>query len=316
MANQNKVMKQAIMEYLQRKLEEFEKDPKPITVTLKEDDYDLFDQINTSGNKSEVSINREDYDYYQQNKGAIEIATIPYDMETSYIGFHYYAWKELTMFEKTLTVIWFHQILAKQSNKTAPKIVLNPFIKDAMEHSYSKQLQDFILTINPLKLEDRNQIGFQFMEQLMFFNFKDDLNLAMSELNNGENQSRFDNLVIANYLNPIKRPQNFQSYLYGEDVTQEEERQIALYANQPIELARRVIIEQIDEYMLLCQEIAGVPDTDWHLYKAEAEDFNEMLDSLFQHHFKQGQAKTFENLLKNELTYINNILSAKEQLEK
>jgi hypothetical protein len=316
MADQSKVMKQTIMEYIQKKLNEFSNDPKPIIVTLREDDYDLFDQIGVTNKNGEVSINSKDYDYYLKNKNPKDIVTVPYDLETSYIGFHYYAWKELTMFEKTLTVMWFHQVLGQKSNKTPASIVLNPYINNAMEHTYSKEVGDYILTINPLMLEDKNKAGFQFMEELMFYNFQDDLNLAMSELNDGVNKDRFNKMVLANCLKPVKKPENFQSYLYGETVTKEEEQQIALYASQPIELARRIMMEEMSEYMQLCQEAVGVPDSDWDLYKAETDDFNKMLDTLFQHHFKQDQTQTFEKLLNNELTLVNNILSAKEQLEK
>ena len=281
-----------------------EKVNEPITVELKEPDDDLFD-LYTSDVTGTISVSEEEMKMMQTPPQ--KLGSVAFNKDTSYIAFHYYVWKELSLNQKVLSIFWLNMMNADNKGKQEPMILLDGNYPADIGYEFFEEAEDFVIRINPFTLTSKE--GFEVLHKVLGVNLDDDLNLAYNDYAlMGE--CKFDKLTLVNHRFRIDEPEAYEKFLSQEKLTQEEIKELLAYAHQPKQQALQKVFETVKEYMNEAQtqidlqsddDYLIISDIDWQMYEEEIEEEYENLEKLYHMTYKKDKNQLFEDLLKNQI---------------
>jgi len=298
--------KEIMKELLNKQLNEFFSNPTNITVNMKEDELDFFEEFEESAD-NETIITQEEIDEFNAVNKPSNLVTVSYDYNTSYVGFHYFAWKELTTFQKAVTVYWFNELMCEVNN-TNIYSAINTEQDKLIEYAYDKDEDKYYIVYNPLYERAGQFMGSFVMASIVSIHLKNQLDIAVKNKKQGITNSQFDDLTLANYMNPIKRPDCYDSFIYNEALTEAEEKKVLLYAYQPFEMFSKKVYDIINEYFEISENITQVYDTLFQEDRANNEENKENLEKLYKKHYANLDIKKqYEKVYKKELNYLSSL---------
>ena len=299
----NNEVKEIMQELLFKELNEFISNPKSITVNMKEDDLDFFEEFEESINKQKT-ITQKEIDEFNAINNSSDTVTASYDYNTSYVGFHYFAWKELTPLQKAVTVYWFNELMCEVNNTNIYSSIDTEQEK-LIQYAYDDKNDKYYIIYNPF-YENASQFAGSFvMASIVAIHLKNQLETALKSRLEGNINKQFDDLTFANYMKPILKPDCYDAFIYNEALTEPEEKKVVLYAYQPFEVYSKKVYEILNEYFEMSENITQVYDTLFQEDKAQNEYNQESLEKLYKKHFSNVDIKKeYERIYKKELNYL------------
>ena len=299
----NNQIKEIMQELLDKELTDFFSNPKPITVNMKEEDLDFFEEFEYSIDKQK-DITQEEIDDFNALNTTLNSVNVSYDDNTPYVGFHYFVWKELTNLQKAVTVYWFNELMCEVNNTNIYSSI-NTEQDKLIQFAYDEKADKYYVMYNPLYEKAGQFAGSFVMASIVAIHLKNKLEIALKSRLQGNLNKEFDDLTLVNYMKPITKPDCYDSFIYKELLTEAEEKKVLLFAYQPFEIYSKKVYDIINEYFEISENITQVFDTYFQEDKANNEENQELLEKLYKKHYaKLDIKKEYEKIYEEELNYL------------
>lgn len=230
----------------------------------------------------------EDAKYINSN---VEDLIIEYDKNDVISAFFDDAWDNLKIVEKVASCIWYDEYVSYEMGKGNLNYVFNVDQKEAVKYVYEEEIDDYLLSINPYVLSKSN--GYEVMYDLIQICLEDDLVL---DAKNIERYNEIDDdtmLLLANALKKTDKPKEYEDFINGKELSEEALKRVAFFANQPIEIEKRIAYDFVDEKIEEIQNYLGYEDIKWAKNKPSYANNNKKLDDLFIKMFPNEKKEIF-----------------------
>jgi|AntRauTorcE11897_2_1112592.scaffolds.fasta_scaffold00019_31 hypothetical protein len=313
--NDNKeVIQNELVKALIKQVKEFINNPKPISVELKEDELDIFTYFSRDELERVNELTEEQINYVEQLKEKVNLGRVSYDRDTSYLAFNHHVWKELSMKKKVISVLWFKDLLAQEDNKLSANANIGKDFESAFNYNYNQETGEYCFFVDAIKLNEKNiEAPYEVMFNILISNFEDNIILAVNNTKGEDGKlliKNIDNLVLANSFKNVEVPfKAYNKFMLNEKMSEQEQKDVCLYFNQPKQLEVRKLFNTLDEYMSTGEKCLEVYDSNWHNYKYYLEDRYQEADELYDDLFKVDRKKLYSKYLSKQLENLNKIKS-------
>ena len=293
MSENKKIMKAAFKEATYRNLfEELEKfeDKNFIDVVVTEED--LFEEFLILGSKPKTEKKRQ--------------VPIRIQSETSYFSFHAQVFKELSLAQKVISIVWFKSLLDFNMKKKTLPFKLEDNTDNAIEYAYSEEDGKYILKVNVEKF--RSETSYNLMYDLIVSVIKDDIqNHVLKYMIDEEIPTKYDINIFANYIEYSAPPKDFDLFILGKGkFTDEQKREFADFGNQPIEVEIRKAHNTIEGYMDAMEGYLKMKDQFWSTDKNRIFKIHKLLDRAYEETIDVDKKEYYAGKLEKQIKTLQN----------
>lgn len=255
-----------------------------------------------------------------------------YNKNSGYYAFHPFIWRDLSLVQKIISIIWFSDGLCEESKRKRLSFVLDYNQIKSVDFVFSKNKKEYILGINPSIIEYEH--GNNVMLDILKINLLDDILLHAQYYMSGKKTKKYPVIMLANILQPIKLPEKCNYYILDNNLFKDinenkvltkieikKKIQIVLASNQPIELGKRNVLKEVIKYLEEVEEKFKITHKGWLKDIVDIVDNNDALDELFEDFYAGEIGKNIYNeILKESIEMIEeehkNAISDKEKMIK